>query len=284
MPTVPIVDAHMHLWDPRHLRMPWLDGNATLDRAFGPREYAEHTAGLPIEAMVYVEVDVHPAYALQEARWAADRAEEDPRLRGIVAWAPIEHGPRARAYLDALVAISPLIKGVRRLVQAESDDTFCLRPDFVAGVRLLPEYNLSFDIGIRHQQLAAAVELARRCPETSFVLDHIAKPNIRGGQRDPWHAQIAELAALPNVICKISGVVTEADRASWESWQLAPYVARAIEVFGEDRVMFGGDWPVVLLASSYRRWAETLDELTSHLPEAARRKLWAENARAFYRL
>jgi L-fuconolactonase len=284
MPVVPIVDAHLHLWDPEHFRMLWLDGDATLEQPYGLAEYAAHTAGLPIEAMVYLQVDVEPAYGLLEAQWAAERAREDPRLRGIVAWAPLEHGRRARAYLDALVATSPLVKGVRRLLQGESDPAFCLRPDFVEGVRLLPEYGLSFDICIYHHQLASATELVRRCPETSFMLDHIGKPNIKDRVREPWHSQMAELAALPNVMCKISGVVTEADHASWAAEDIAPYIARALEVFGEDRVAFGGDWPVVLHAASYGRWVETLDALTAHLSDAARRKLWAENARKFYRL
>lgn len=284
MPNVPIVDAHLHLWDPERFRMPWLDGNATLERPYGPREYAEHTAGLSIEAMIYLQVDVEPAYGLLEARWVVERAREDPRIRGIVGWAPIEYGRRARAYLDALKEISPLVRGVRRILQGESDPAFCLRPDFVEGVRLLPEYGLTFDICIYHHQMASAIELVRRCPETMFILDHIGKPDIRGGVMEPWRAQMAELASLPNVICKISGVVTEADHASWTADDIAPYVAHALEVFGADRVVFGGDWPVALLASSYARWVETLDALTAHLPEEAKRKLWGENARRFYRL
>jgi len=284
MPEFPIVDAHLHLWDPERFRMPWLDDNATLGRSFGPGEYAQHTAGLPIEAMVYLQVDVAPAYGLLEAHWAVERAREDPRIQGIVAWAPIEYGRRAQAYLDALVAVSPLVKGVRRILQDEADNDFCLRPDFVEGVRRLPEYGLSFDICVNRHQLASAVELVRRCPGTSFMLDHIGKPNIKDRDLDPWREQIGELASLPNVMCKISGVVTEADRASWTGEQVAPYVAHALAVFGEDRVQFGGDWPVVLLASSYARWVAALDTLTAHLSESARRRLWAENARRFYRL
>lgn len=284
MPPVSIVDAHLHLWDPERFRMPWLDGDATLERPYGPDKYAAHTAGLPIEAMVYLQVDVEPAYGLLEAAWVAALARDEPRLRAIVAWAPIEHGRRARAYLDALVATSPLITGVRRILQGEPDPAFCLRPDFVEGVRLLPEYGLSFDICIYHHQLPGAIELARRCPETRFMLDHIGKPDIRTGAIEPWRAQIAELAALPNVSCKISGVATEADHASWTAETIAPYIAHALEAFGEDRVAFGGDWPVALLATSYRRWVDTLDALTAHLSDAARRKLWAENARRFYRL
>src|SRR5215510_7675437 len=185
MPDFPIVDAHLHLWDPDRLRLPWIDGNATLNRRFGPAEYAEHTQGIAIEAMVYLEVDVDPHYALIEPGWVAERAQEDPRIKAIVAHAPLEHGARARTFLDALVPTSRLIKGVRRLLQGEAEVDFCLRPDFVRGVQLLAEYGLSFDICIFHPQLAAATELVRRCPEVSFILDHLGKPNIKDHLREP---------------------------------------------------------------------------------------------------
>jgi len=283
MPDVPIVDAHLHLWDPTRFRMAWLDGNELLNRPFGLSEFRDHTAGLEIAAMVYVQVDVADAYGLLEAQWAAERAQEDPRLQGIVAWAPIEFGAQARAYLDALVAISPRIKGVRRLIQSESLD-FCVQPRFIEGLKLLPEYGLSFDICIYHRHLPNTIEMVRCCPEVRFMLDHIGKPNIKDRVLDPWRAQIRELASLPNVMCKISGMVTEADHQRWTPEDLKPYVEHVLECFGEDRVAFGGDWPVVLLASSYRRWVETLDTLTASLSLQAKRKLWAENARRFYRL
>lgn len=284
MPDVPIVDAHVHLWDPRRFRMTWIDGNELLERPYGLAEYREHTQGLAITGMVYLQVDVEPAYGLLEARWVAELARQDPRIGAIVAYAPVEDGDVVRSYLEALTAIDPRIRGVRRLLQGESDPEYCLRPGFVRGVELLPEYDLSFDICIYHHQLPAAVELVRRCPGTRFMLDHIAKPGIRDGLLDPWRAHIREMAALPNVMCKVSGVVTEADHQRWTPEQLRPYIEHVLECFGEDRVCFGGDWPVVLMASSYRRWVETLDSLTAGLTEQAKRKLWAENARQFYRL
>jgi L-fuconolactonase len=262
--------------------MPWLDGNKRLNKPYGLADYREATAGLPLEAFVYLQVEVNPAYGLLEARWAAAGAAEDDRLKAIVAWAPLEDGTPCRTYLDALVQVSPLVRGVRRVTQFEADIAFTSSPGFIAGTRLLPEFGLSCDICIDHPQLPSAIALVRACPETQFVLDHIAKADIKGHLMEPWRRQMAELAALPNVCCKISGMVTEADHDHWTPDDLAPYVAHVLNVFGEDRVLYGGDWPVVLDASPYRRWADTLDTLTAHLSPEAKRKLWGENARRFY--
>lgn len=284
MPDCPIVDSHVHLWNPDRFRMPWLDARPSIDRPFGAAEFREHTEDLPIAGMVYVEVATAPVYSLLEARWAVAQADDDPRLRGIVAFAPIDFGDRAYTYLDALAALGPRVKGVRRLLQSETDPRFCLEPSFLRGVSLLPEFGFSFDLCITHHQLPAAIELVRRCPDVRFVLDHIAKPDIAAGVRDPWREQMRTLAREPNVTCKISGLVTEANHARWTMEDLAPYVEHVLDVFGEERVMFGGDWPVALLASSYRRWVDTLDALTAQLSENARRKLWGENAVRIYRL
>ncbi len=283
MPEFPIVDSHLHLWDPTRFRMSWLDGNEVLNKPYGLAEYREHTAGLPIEAMVYLQVEVEPPYALLEAQWVVERAREDPRIQGMVPWAPLEYGEQARAFLEALVAISPLVKGVRRLIQSESLD-FCVQPGFVRGVQLLPEYGLSFDICIYHPQLANTIRMVEQCPDVSFILDHIGKPNIKEHVLDPWREEITRLAAFPNVMCKVSGMVTEADHQRWTPDDLKPYLDHVLAAFGEDRVVFGGDWPVAYQASPYRRWVETLDDLTAALSPAAKRKLWADNARRFYRL
>jgi L-fuconolactonase len=196
----------------------------------------------------------------------------------------LEDGAACRTYLNALIKASPLIRGVRRVTQGEADPEFSSRPGFIEATRLLPEYDLSCDICIYHLQLPSVIALVRACPETRFVLDHIAKPDIKGHLMEPWRRQMTELAALPNICCKISGMVTEADRDQWMPDDLAPYVAHVLAVFGEDRVMYGGDWPVVLNASPYRRWADTLDALTAPLSPAAKGKLWGENARRFYRV
>jgi L-fuconolactonase len=279
-----IIDAHVHLWNPNQFNMPWLAGIPTLNRPYGLQEYREQTRYIPIAGLVYVEVGVEPQQALREAHCVVEFAREEPRLQAIVAAAAVEQGAGVRKHLEALIALSPLVKGVRRNIQDEAEPDFCLRPNFVEGVRLLAEYNLSFDLCIRHWQLRSVVELARHCPETAFILDHLGKPDIKQYILDPWREHLAQLAALPNVWCKISGLVTEADTQRWTPEDLAPYLAYALEVFGEDRVVFGGDWPVLLLASSYDRWVETLDSFAWHLSPEAKRKLWAENACHFYRL
>jgi L-fuconolactonase len=280
----PVVDAHVHLWSPEQFPRPWLDALPTLDRPFGLAEYHDQMRGLPIAEMVFVETGVAPHYALLEAQWAAALAGADPRLLGVVAAAPLDDGPRIRAYLDVLAALGPLVKGVRRNLQDESDPAICLRADFVHGVRLLADYGFSCDLCIRHHQLPAVTALVRTCPDVAFVLDHLGKPPIEAQQLDPWRDRLAALAALPNVACKVSGLATEADWQHWQPADLAPYVAHTLAVFGPERVLFGSDWPVVTLASTYQRWVQTLDALTSELSADQRRKLWTENARRWYRL
>lgn len=264
--------------------MPWLDNVGSLRKPFGLADFAAASDGLDVEHFVFVQVDTTPAYGLLEARWAAEQAAHDARLAAVVAWAPVDDGDVIWTYLDELMGISPLIVGVRRLIQSEPDAGLVLRPEFLTGLRLLAEYGLSFDICIKHHQLATIVRMVEACPETRFVLDHLAKPDVRGHALDGWQADIERLASLPNVVCKVSGLVTEADSERWQPDDLAPYVAHVLACFGEDRVLFGGDWPVVTLASSYRRWVETLAALTCGLSATAHDKLWRSNARRVYRI
>ncbi len=281
---ISIIDAHVHLWNPEHFRMAWLDNDPLLNHSYTLETYTEHTKELPIEAMIFMECGVEPQYALLEAQWAAQCVQQDPRLQGIVAAAPLEYGSRLQAYLEALTQTGSLLKGVRRNLQDEHDSSFCLQPAFIEGVQLATSYQFSIDLCIRHWQMPAVIELVRRCPDTQFILDHLGKPEVHSHTLEPWSLHIRKLAALPNISCKISGLVTEADPETWNEADLAPYIALVLEVFGEDRVIFAGDWPVMLLASTYRRWVETLQHLSSSLSLTAQHKLWSENARRLYRL
>jgi L-fuconolactonase len=284
MIDVPIVDAHVHLWEPLQFPRPWLSSLPELDRPFSLADYHEEVKGLPVTTMVYVKTDVAPAYALRESSWAVSMARGDRRLQGVVAAAPLDDGIRVQPHLEALAELGPSVKGVRRNLQNERDPDFCLRHDFVAGIRLLERYHFSFDICIRYDQLPAVTTLARMCPNVAFVLDHLGKPAIREGHLDPWREHLSLLATLPNVACKISGLVTEAELRRWRMEDLAPFVSHALTVFGAHRVLFGGDWPVVRLAASYHNWVGALESLTSQLSLENRRNFWGENARRWYRL
>jgi L-fuconolactonase len=276
-----IVDSHVHFWNPTRLRYSWLDGLLALNRAFLPFDFAAASASSNVTKMIFVECGCEPTQSLAEVGWASALVKEEPRLKGIVAHASLEKGDAVRGELDALAGC-PLVKGVRRNLQGEPDTAYCLRADFIAGVRLLAARGFSFDLCIRHEQLHAVTELVRRVPQVNFVLDHFGKPDVRNRKTEPWAADLKALAASPNVVCKLSGLATEADWNYWQPSDLKFYFEWALECFGFDRVLFGGDWPVATLATTYERWIETVLKLLPFAGEDELTKLFQTNAEGIY--
>jgi L-fuconolactonase len=282
MQPIPIVDSHIHFWDPEQLNYPWLQDLPTLNHAFLPAQLDQAATAVNLQKIVFVQADCVPEDGLAEVAWVSQLAQTERRIQGIVAFAPLENGAASAAYLEKLKAF-PLVKGVRRLIQSEAAG-FATQPEFIQGVQQLAQFGFSFDICIVHAQMSEAIELVSQCPEVAFVLDHFGKPAIANKRLEPWATQIRTLAQFPYVWCKLSGLVTEADHQNWTVGDLRPYVEVVLDAFGPQRLMFGGDWPVSKLAASYQQWIETAYTLLSDSSEADRRRIFFENAQTFYRL
>jgi L-fuconolactonase len=284
MPDFPIIDAHVHLYDPAIVQYDWMQTVPQLNSSHLVADYDAATVGISVEGLVFAEVDAAPGQSVFEAQWISGLSSTEKRLLGLVVSAPLELGAKAEPELVKLSQLAG-VRGVRRLLQGHVEEPgWCLRNDFVEAVQQLPRHGLSFDICILHPQLTDVIELCRRCPDVTFVLDHIGKPGIKSGLWEPWATQLRELAKLPHVACKISGVVTEADHQNWSGDQLKPYVKHAIDCFGFERVMFGGDWPVVELAASYTQWVAVVDEVLAGTPRSLQRKIYSDNAMKYYQL
>jgi len=283
MPSFPIVDTHLHIWDLGRLRYPWLATAPKINRNHLVDEYRRACGPVQVAKMVFLQCECDPAQFQEESDWVTEVSRGDPRIRGIVPWAPLEKGDGAEADL-ARLASNPLVKGIRRIIQCEADPAFCLQPGFVRGVQLLPRHGLSFDICVNHRQLAAALKLVRQCPNVRFILDHIGKPDIKGGVLDPWRAELRELASLPNTWCKLSGLANEADMEKWQAADLRPYIDHVVDCFGFDRVLFGGDWPVATLATDTPRWVQTVDDALRGASPDELHRLYVRNAESFYRV
>jgi len=279
-----IVDAHVHLIDVQTLRYAWLTFAPKLARSWSLDDLMARSKPYEIAACVFVEVDVDAPLHMAEAVWVDGLTQTETRLTGVVASVPMELGPAAVEPDLARLATMRSVRAVRRLIQDNPDTEFMIRPDFVAAVKLLPKYNFSFELCIKHPQFANTIELVRRCPEVSFILDHIGKPAIATGLLDPWRAHMRELARLPNIVCKLSGLTTEADHTAWTRQQLRPYIDHTISCFGFNRLMYGGDWPVCELAGHYLQWLATLEWATSGCSAEERRALFRETAVRAYRL
>jgi L-fuconolactonase len=279
-----IVDTHVHVWDITKLRYPWLDDVPFLNKTFTLTDYRAACGKIQVDKMVFVQCECDPARHLEELAWITSLAKTaEPRLKGLVPWAPLELGAGVEAEL-ADMAKNPLVKGIRRIIQFEPDMEFCLKPDFIAGVNLLPKYGFTFDICIDYRHNKNTLKFLEKISGVSCILDHIGKPDIKGGGKDPWRSEIREMSKFPNLYCKVSSLATEADHKNWTTDQLAPYVDCIFENFGFDRTIFAGDWPVSSQAADYETCVQTTITLARGAGEEELRKLFRTNAEKFYRV
>jgi L-fuconolactonase len=272
------VDAHVHFWDPQRFDYPWLSAVPGLDRPHLP---ADLPPDPDRQGVVFVQADCLPGQGVAEAAWVHDLRDAGAPVVGLVAHAPLESGIGAAEVLGGLSSL-PLVVGVRRLLQDEPAG-FGTLPGFVAGVGLLAVAGLTMDLCIRRHQLAEATELVRRCPGVEFVLDHLGKPEVSAGSLRTWAPELARLASLPNVRCKLSGLATEADPGHRTADDLIPFLRSAIDAFGPARCMFGSDWPVVTTAMPYGRWLDLVREAVGDLTADERDLVLRGTALATYR-
>ena len=280
-----VIDTHVHLWDLERAPYAWLDGSPAIRKTYGLAEFSAATAEADVQRLVFVECtgSFDDAASQREVAWVSGLAEKDARIQGIVAHASLEKGYKDRAHLTWL-AQQPLVKGVRRLLQSEADPNFCLQPAFLDGVRSLAEYSFTFDVCIFHDQLPSVIRLVEACPDVRFVLDHLGKPPVREGQMEPWKTHLAELASYPNIVCKISGLLTEADPDAWTPTDVRPYLTHAFDVFGFNRVLYGSDWPVLRLAADYEAWLRLVQETVQNASKQDQQNLFSANAQKVYRV
>ena len=273
------IDAHQHFWRYNAARDAWItDEMAVLKRDFLPEQFAEERAANGIDASVAVQVD----QSENETGFLLDLARRDARIAGVVGWVDLL-SPQVVARLEHFSHFEKL-RGFRHVAQAEKDDRFLARDDFVKGVAQLRQFGFTYDILVYAKQLPAALELAARLPEQRFAIDHLAKPEIKARKTAPWAAQMREIAQNKNVFCKVSGLVTEADWHKWKAEDFRPYLDVVFDAFGADRLMFGSDWPVCLLAASYRQVKQVIEDYVKGYSEADRGKIFGGNAARFYGL
>ncbi len=280
MTTTPVrIDAHHHLWRYTPEEYGWINEQmGVLRRDF----LSEDLKPLLNRAGIAGAVLVQARQTLEETEWMLQQADEASWIRGVVGWAPIA-APEFPETLGELGKKRKL-KGLRHLIQDERDDEFILDPAFNRGMRALRDSGLVYDIMVLVRQLGPTLAFMDMHPDQPFVLDHCAKPVIRKDEREPWAGYMRELARRPNLVCKISGLATEADWQRWTPAALEPYWQVVLEAFGPSRLLFASDWPVSLLATDYQRWVDTVAEWTAPLSASEQQAIWGGNAARVYSL
>ncbi len=276
-----IIDAHQHFW---HLDQPfdytWLDADemAPIHRNFLPEHLEPHLQNTGVDQSIVVQTQ----HNLDENRWALGLAENNPLIAGVVGWVDLQ-SEKCETQLLELKEHSKFI-GIRHVTQDEPDDDFIVRPNVLRGLRVLEKHGVPFDLLFYVKHLKHAVRLAEELPELPMVIDHLAKPRIKDRATDDWIDNFKAASRFPNIYCKLSGMITEADWDHWTPTDLKPYVDIAVEAFGPERCMFGSDWPVCELAGTYEQVHAALNELLGTLSESEQNSIFGETARRFYRL
>jgi len=272
------IDAHQHFWRYDPARDAWItDAMSLLKRDFLPEQLEPELAANGMDATVVVQVD----QSEEETLFLLDLAERSERIAGVVGWVDL----RAPGIEERLRFYSQYkkLRGFRHIAQSEPDG-YLVGPDFTRGISLLREFGFVYDILIYPRQLPAAIDLVARFPDQRFVVDHLAKPLIKDGIREPWESYIRTIAQNANVFCKVSGLVTEADWQRWTPEDIRPYLDVAFEALGPERLMFGSDWPVCLLAANYRRVKEVLESYVDQHAAQRKENIFGGNAIRFYGL
>ena len=273
------IDSHQHFWKYSPVEYAWIGDDASaIKRDFMPQELKTEMKRAGIDASISIQA----RQTLEETEFLLSLAAENACVAGVVGWAPLL-SDKLPQILETLCR-NPKLKGLRHVLQDEPDDKFILSKEFNLGISLLKEFDLSYDILIYERHLPQVIKFADMHPEQRFVLDHVAKPRIRDGVLEPWRKNMFELAKRANVHCKISGMLTEADPKSWTLETLLPYLKTALEAFGPERLLFGSDWPVCLLACEYERWVAVAENFISQLSQPEKDAIMGKNAMKFYKV
>lgn len=273
-----IVDTHHHFWRYDQVEYDWItDDMSRIRKDFLPEQLKAIIEKTGVDAVVSVQA----RQMIPETEWLLELTAENNFIRGVVGWLPLVD-PFVESYLEKY-AENPYLKALRHVLQGENDE-YMLNKEFNHGISLLKRYNLVYDILILEKQLPAAIQLVDHHPDQVFVLDHIAKPRIAENIMSPWNDNILVLAKRPNTYCKISGMVTEADFHNWTVEQLIPYLNWILEVFGPDRLMFGSDWPVCLVACEYEEWMNLVRNWAGQLSVEEQAMIMGGNAVKVYGL
>jgi L-fuconolactonase len=273
------IDSHQHFWRYNPTRDAWItDAMSILKRDFLPEELAAECKANGIAASVAVQA----SQSEEETLFLLELAENNPQIAGVVGWVDLAL-PHIAERLQFFSRYEKL-RGFRHIAQAEPDDRFLVRPDFTRGISHLRQFGFAYDILIYPKQLPAAIELVSKFPEQRFVIDHLAKPELKSKDILFWAKHIRRIAESPNVFCKLSGLVTEADWRNWEPTELNPYLDVALEAFGPNRLMFGSDWPVCLLAASYAQVKQVIEDFLHDCTSAEKENIFGGNAIRFYGL
>jgi len=271
------IDSHQHYWRYNADEYDWMGpGMEDLQKDYLPANLFPLLAASDIDGTIAVQA----RQTLEETRWLLGLADQNPFIKGVVGWVDLR-SPHIREQLTQFSA-HPKLRGVRHVVHDEIDERFILRDEFVCGIAALAEFGLTYDLLLFPKHLPMACELVAMFPEQPFVLDHIAKPQIKGGILAPWDKDLRRLAAFPNVVCKVSGMVTEAAWKAWKREDFRPYLDVVFEAFGPERIMFGSDWPVCTVAASYAEVVSIVAGYVDQLSDTEQAAVWGGTAAWFY--